>query len=181
MRFQFDITLTEADYWAFNHFHALESAIGKKQINKARICFTAIMAALIVLVSLILGVEPISIVYAVALSIFTLLYVLLFKKIVKHNIKMQIKQLKKTGKLPFDPEVKLEFHEDKWVEIAPGKRTEQSYCALERICITKDRYIFLYISSVSACILPIPQLREQINLQDFLDFISPKCNTVEYY
>ena len=96
-------------------------------------------------------------------------------------MKVQIKRLKKIGKLPFDPESTLEFHEDKMVEITALQRTEQSYSIFERICVVKNRYILLYISSVSAYILPILQIKEQLNQDDFIEFLSRKCTNVEYY
>ena len=85
------------------------------------------------------------------------------------------------GKLPFDPVSTLEFYEDKMVEITALQRTEQSYSIFERICVVKDRYIFLYKSSVSAYILPVLQIKEQLNQEDFIEFLSKKCTNIEYY
>lgn len=181
MRFQLDVTLTEEDYLTFNHFHALESASGKKQVNKIRIVYIAFMAVLAAMVIFVLGWTTFSAANTILLGLFTVLYMLFFKKLVKRNIKAQIKRIKKTGKLPFEAVAKLEFYEDKLVEITAAKRVEQSYNIIERICVVADRYVFLYNSSVGAYILPIPQIKEQINQDDFLRFLSQKCNTVEYY
>lgn len=181
MQFELNITLTEEDYLAFNHFHALESANGKKQLMKVRIFFTAFIIVLIALVLFICDCSPISIAYAIVLGLFTLVYMLLYKKVVKRNINGQIKRLKKAGKLPFDLESKLEFYDDKLVEITTDRRVEQSYTAIERICVVKNQYIFLYNSSVGAYMLPIPQLQKQLNQDNFLRFLSSKCSTVENY
>ena len=96
-------------------------------------------------------------------------------------MKTQIKRLKKVGKLPFDPVSTLEFHEDKMVEVTALQRTEQSYSIFERICVVKDRYVLLYKSSVSAYILPVLQIKEQLNQEDFIEFLSKKCTNIEYY
>ena len=93
----------------------------------------------------------------------------------------QLKNLKKVGKLPFDPQSTLEFHEDKLVEITPDKRIEQRYDGIERICVLPDRYLFLYHSSVGAYILPIGQIAKQLNPEDLLRFLFQKCPIVEYY
>lgn len=181
MLFQLNITLTEDDYLAFNHFHALESISAKKQLNKTRTLFMTAFIVLAALVFLILGWTTFSVTYAILLGIFAVLYILLFKLIVKRNIKSQIKMLKKTGKLPFDAVSVLEFHEDKLVEITTEKRVEQSYDGIERICVAGDRYIFLYNSSVGAYILPILQIKAQLSQEALLRFLSAKCPTVEHY
>lgn len=181
MLFQFHITLTEEDYLAFNNFHSFESAHGKKQIRKTRISFVAIMVALMALVFFILGWTTFSIIYAICMGVFTAVYVLLFRKILIRNMKAQIKQMKKVGKLPFDPQATLEFYEDKMVEITASKRTEQGYNIFERICVVKDRYIFLYNSSVGAYILPMAQVRAQANPDALVSFLAGKCSTIENY
>ncbi len=181
MLFQFNITLTEEDYLAFNNFHSFESAHGKKLVRKSRISFIAIMVLLMALVIFMLGWTTFSIIYATFLGLFTALYMLLFRKILNRNIKVQIKRLKNVGKLPFDPVSTIEFYEDKLVEITASKRTEQNYNTFERICIVKDHYIFLYHSSVGAYILPLAQVKAQANQDDLLSFLSGKCSTIENY
>ncbi len=85
------------------------------------------------------------------------------------------------GKLPFDPVSTLEFYEDKMVEITASSRTEQGYNIFERVCVVKDRYILLYKSSVGAYILPVAQIKAQLNQENLVDFLSKKCTNVEYY
>ena len=75
----------------------------------------------------------------------------------------------------------MEFYEDKMAEATNTSRMELSDCALERICIVKDRYVYLYNSSVSGYILPIPQIRQQVNEEEFLQFLTEKCPNVEHY
>ena len=181
MLFNLNINLSENDYLSFNNFHSFESTHGKKLILKTRIRFILAMVFLAALVVLILGWTTFSVVYAALLLLLTLLYMLFFKKVLTRNIKTQIKRLKKMGKLPFDPVSTLEFYEDKMVEITALQRTEQSYSIFERICVVKDRYIFLYESSVSAYILPVLQVKEQLNQEDFIEFLSKKCTNIEYY
>lgn len=181
MQYQFNINLTENDYIAFNHFHALDSLPGKKQVQKSRIFMAVFFAALAAIIILILGWTTFSITYITLLGIFGFVYILFFKKIVRRNITKQVQRLKKQGKLPFDAYTTMEFYDDKLVEITEKARTERSYNTLERICVVKDQYIFLYTSSVGAHLLPIGQLIAQTNLNDFLNFICQKCRTVEYY
>lgn len=181
MQFQLDVILSEKDYLAFNQFHALQSEYGKKLIKKGR-CYVAGCTALCAVLFLVLrGWTVVSAVFVIVLGLFTALYLLLYGKITKRIVKWQIKTLKKMGKLPFDAVSRLEFYEDKLVDISEGKRVEQSYDGLERICVIKDRFVLLYNSSMSANILPIPQLKEQLDLKEFLSFLSRKCAAVSYY
>jgi len=181
MLFNLNINLSEDNYISFNNFHSFESAHGKKLVKKTRICFILVMVFLAVLVVFILGWTTFSVTYATLLLLSALLYMLFFKKILTQNIKAQIKRLKKIGKLPFDPVSTLEFYEDKMVEITASSRTEQGYAVFERVCIVKERYIFLYKSSIGAYILPMAQVKEQLNQEDFMAFLSKKCTNVEYY
>ena len=181
MLFNLNINLCEDDYLSFNNFNSFESAHGKKLVKKTRIRFILAMVFLAALVVFILGWTTFSVTYATLLLLFTVLYTLFFKKILTRNTKAQIKQLKKIGKLPFDPVSTLEFYEDKMVEITASSRTEQGYAIFERVCIVKDRYILLYKSSIGAYILPMAQVKEQLNQEDFIAFLAKKCTNVEYY
>ena len=181
MLFRLNINLSEDDYLDFNKFHSFESMHGKKLFIRTRIRFVLTMLILAAIFLLIMGATAFSITYAIALSLYTLLYMVFFKRLATRNIKNQIKRLKKTGKLPFDPVSSIEFHEDKLVSITAEKRTEQSYSIFERVCVVKDRFILLYYSSVGSYTLPIAQVKAQLNQEDFVNFLSGKCPNVEYY
>ena len=181
MLFQLNIHLSEDDYLSYNTFHALESAYGKKMLNKSRIILilvTVIPAALVIQLK---GLTKFSVIYAALSLLFLSLYMIFREKGIVHNIKSNIKHLKQAGKLPFDPISTIEFYEDKMVEITALERSEHSYLMIERVCVVQDRYLFLYRSSLSAYILPIEQVKAQVNQADFIAFLSKKCTVVEYY
>lgn len=100
MQYQINVTLTEDDYLAFNHFHALESATGRKQVLKSRIFMAAFFTILAAIIVFILDWTTFSITYITLLGILGLMYILFFKKIVRRNIGKQIHRLKKTGQAP---------------------------------------------------------------------------------
>lgn len=179
MHYQLKLSLTEEDYLAFNQYHSLQSPFGKKMVRKSQIFFVCAMIVLAALIFLVFGRTTFAMAYAGALGLFTIVYLLLFKKIIKRTIKAQIKQIKSASKLPYDPESTLEFYEDTLVELAAGKRLEQSYGVLERICIWGEDYIFLYSSSVNAYILPMAQVKAQVDVAAFMDFLSQKCGAIE--
>ena len=181
MLYQFNIHLTEEDYVAFNQFHSFESPQGKKLIRNSRMILTLVMVVLAALIFLVDGLSSFAVTYAIVLGLFTVFYVVGFQKIMNRVIRKQIKTLKKTGKLPFDPVSAFEFYEDRMAEITTSRHTEQRYDAIEQVCVVREQYLLLYTSSVGAYILPIPQLRQQGNLEELLSFLMQKCGKVAYY
>ena len=181
MHYQLNIKLTDEDYLAFNVFHNLESKDGKKMVIKGRMIFSGMILLLSAAYLLLKGWGIESVIYLALVIIISAIYLVRYKKGMIRSMRNHINRLKKKGKLPFDPESTLEFYEDRFVEITPTCRSERDYHILERICVLKDRYLLLYNSSIGAYILPIPQIKKQTNLQEFLDFIMSKCSTVEHY
>ena len=181
MRYQLNISLTEEDYLAFNVFHNLESKDGKKLVRKGRMIFSGIIILLSAAFLLMTGWSPYSMLYLAVVITLSAIFLVRYKKGMIRSLRKHINRMKKNGKLPFDTESKLEFYEDRFVEITPSRRIEQDYHTLERICVLKDRFLLLYHSSIGAYILPLPQIREQMDLQEFLEYILSKCSTVEYY
>ena len=175
MPFQLNITLTDEDFVAYNCFHAFHSPQGKKNIKRIRIFFIVFMS-LMALIGL-----SVSITFAVLLAIATVVYMVLYQKIVERNIRKQILRLKKTGRLPFENTTTLEFYEDKLIETTPTARTERNYDNFERIYVLEGRYIFLYFSSVTAYIIPVDQIGDLDKQAAFICFMLKKCSTVEYH
>lgn len=132
-------------------------------------------------VVLLSGFTTFSMIYIAFLGLFGFIYTLRYKHLIYRNLKKQINQLEKMGKLPFSPVATIEFFEDKLVEKTPSTSIEQTYNAIERVCVLKDSYIFIYKDTITAYLLPIPQLKAQADLEAFMHFLTEKCTTVEYY
>lgn len=181
MHFEFFTKITEQDYLDFNYFHALESAQGKKQVMKSRIALLVFYVLLLSAVILLAGWKTYTVWYIFVVLVGALLHVLLLKHSMKRNIKRGIENMKKSGKLPYDEESKLEFFDSMFVEISPVNRTEHKYQAVERVCVVKDRLVLIYTSSVQAYVIPALQLRQQVNMDEFLSFLTLKCGMIEYY
>ena len=181
MLFQFNITLTEEDYLAFNQFHAFESAQGKKMVTRSRLFITFLVMFALTVIVLVRGLTLYSAIVTVFLGLVHLIYMLVYKKILIRSLKAQIKRMEKTGRLPYDSESTLAFYEDKLVETSASTCVEQKYSIIEKMCVVKDRYIYLYNSSTGAYILPISQIQAQANWEDLMAFLRQICNTVEYY
>lgn len=176
MEYRFDLTLTDEDYIAFNQFHAFDSPQGRKQMKKNKLLLSSFILVLIVALRLIMEHSTVLVVYTAVMALYLAAYLLFYRKIVM-LLKRQIKRMKKEGKLPYEPAVTMEFYADRFVELAPNKRTEQRYSCIERICVVPDRFVLLYLNTITAIILPIPQLRQQTQLDGFLAFLSEKHGT----
>ena len=181
MKFQFQVNLTDEDYLNFNVFHAFESKDGQKNIRKSRIIFLSIIALVAICFCLSMGLTSFTVIYTILIGLFALVYMLFFKKIITKNLKGRLQQQKKQGKLPFDPAVTFELYDETFAEQTDLKRAEQSYQTIERICILNDQYIYLYNSSISAYILPVSQVAQQVDLNELTRFLITKCNNIEYY
>ena len=181
MRYQLHLSMTEEDYLNFSCFYATESKQGKSMLLKRRLLILAIMAVGVLLLVLLNGLDSFIIPYASWIIIVSVVYMVFFKTIFSRNLRKQILKTKKDGRLPYAPEAEYEFYEDKVVAIAPETRTEFSYSRIERICVVGERYIYVYNSSVSALVLSVPQIRQQVNETEFLQFLTEKCPNVEHY
>lgn len=177
MEYRFDITLTDEDYIAFNQFHAFDSPQGRKQTKKNKLFLSIFILMLIVAPLLIMGYSTVFAIYTAVMALYLAAYLLFYRKIATLIQKKQIKRMKKQGKLPYEPAVTMEFYADRFVELTPNMRTEQSYSSIERICVIPDRFVLLYLNTITAVILPIPQLRQQTQLDGFLAFLSEKHGT----
>ena len=181
MRYQLHLSMTEEDYLNFNYFQTMESEQGKRMLMKSRLLLLVIMAAAVLLMVIIIGLDSFLIPYVSLMVIITVIYMAFYKKIFGRNLRKQILKTKKAGRLPYEPDVEYEFYEDKVVAIAPETRTECSYRQIERICVVGERYIYAYNSSVSALVLSVPQICQQVNEAEFLQFLTEKCPNVEHY
>ena len=181
MLFQLSVNGTEEDYLAYSLFQAFETTYGKKQIRKVRVQLACLAMLVIGIVLYINGFSVYSFASCLIYGLYSALYILLFKKLRMRHTKREVKKLAKAGKLPFDPVSTYEFYEEKLVETTTTTRTEQSYSAIEQLCIVKDKYIFLCTNDFAAYVLPISQIREQLDYDALLSFLSQKCAAVEYY
>lgn len=180
MRYQLDITLSEDDYFRLNYFHAVESPQQSSQLRRNRIVFICTALTLLLMAIFLFDRDSPTFLYGLLFGGFLLIYALFMKKFAVSSIKSRINKLKESGKLPYSQEAQVIFEEDKLIEVTPGARTEETYELIDVIYVLPDRYVYIFTNSMRAYTLPIPQLQAQLNLQEFLDFLSTKCKKIEY-
>ena len=180
MRFQLNINLTVEDYIAFNRFAAFETPTGKTSYRRGRLLCILIPLLILTVYVFARGWDTVSAVTVVVCGAVLAIYMLLFKKRWIAAMTKQIHKNLKTGAQRYDPVSSLEFFEDKLVDTTPTERTERSYNTIEHIYVDGDRYIFLFVSSYQAYLLPISQVRAQMDPAELLEFLSQKCGAIEY-
>lgn len=181
MNFRFDITLTEEAYLDFNKFHATESATGKKTVRRGKLTILAVILAFTLLELVVTGWNEEFFGFLAIMVLMGVSSFCFFNKLALLMVKLQIKQLKKTGKLPFDTQTTYEFYEDKLALTVSDGRMEQSYDGLERVCVVPERFLLIYRNTSQAFVLPIPQIRQQGDLDALVQFLAQKCGAVERY
>ena len=170
MKYQFQVSLTEDDYLAFNLFHALKSPYGAKNTMRIRILTDLILVLFVAILFIFDGVNVGTVMAAVAMLIYIIVVHLCYKRILTSTIKRTIKAQKKKGKVAFSPLATMEFFEDHFVESTEENRTEQKYTVVERISVVENRYVYLHTNNIMAYIIPMASFASQEEYDSFLTF-----------
>lgn len=186
MQYQFQMTYTEEDYIAFHKFNGFESPWGKKNLRKFRIREVILMLLIALSYFYIAGRIQDICVYAYILVPAFILYatvsLILHKYLCLRRMIKRVRKQWKTKKAILITASTTEFHEDKLVDISATERLEQNYIAIEHICVWQNRYIYIYYSNGRVFLLPIPQIKAQCNFDEFMEFLTSKCNSkIAYY
>jgi len=179
MKFQFNIQMTDEDYWEYHKFWIIRSHYGKKQLLSMKILFTAVVAFLF-FISLF-GSHVSFNSFVVMISIIALVFSPFYDFIYGHFLKWFLKSMKKKGKAGYSPFSVMEFYEDHFVEMTEENKTEQKYSAIERISIVDQKTIYIHVNNIMAYFLPFACFQSKEQLDDFLEFIKTKCSNIDLY
>lgn len=179
MLFSFQIRITDADYADFNVFHASRSPYAKQLLRGLRLPMVLIWAVCIALNFWNRGVNGESMTYALLVAAFGGVLLWKMDSLVSSVTRWSLRRMKKTGKMPFAPESRIEIHEDRIVEITPEQRTERVWTAVERLCLVDGKVWYLYLNNSAAFILPVEQLRAQTDIGALYRFVESKCPRVD--
>ena len=179
MNYIFDILLTEEDYIDFNISHMTRSAYGKKHQRMLRVLVAVIFAVAILLNFWAEGISPVTVAYAVLLGGLGLMVTVFSGKASGFTMKLVINNMKKTGKMAFSPESRMEFSDAGIVEITPEGRTEKRWESMERLCIREGKVWYLYMNNTAAFILPVEQISAQTDLAEFRRYLETKVPQVD--
>lgn len=157
--------LTDEDYIEFNEFHQLvHSEIGKRNLFFLRLIGPMISILAVIIFILARAEVMLIIAEVIALFIFSVVWVLLAKKIMRRGIRKTILKMKEKEGLPFSEETTLNFAEDQIIEISKNQELKVDYAKIEDICETEKAF-YIYISSMQALIIPKRVLDQEMEIQ----------------
>lgn len=173
--FEFKITLDDTDYLLFNQYHLLNSPAGKKSLLSFRFIIPFICFMFVVIFFIAGSDFQLILIEAIVMTILSISWVGLSKKMILKSMKNRIKKMKKEGKLPYDSEAILKFDDESIHEITPNTEMKTKYSVIEKIAVT-EKAIYIYFSSVQAYILPVTAFSEEMEKLKFLEFINSKVD-----
>lgn len=175
MRYEFQIRLTEADYLSFNVFHLTRSPYGRQTSCRLKGLVAGMFAVAVAAAFLYGGVNASTVLYAVLMALLGGAFLLKYDRFVGRSMARTIKQMTKTGKMPYAPDSQVIFDGDVILEITPEQRTERTWSGVERLCMVDGKVWYLYLNNASGFILPVDQLRAQTDFDEFLRYVTEKC------
>lgn len=181
MLYKFNICVSEKDYFDLNVFWLTKSHYGKKQLLSLRILFAAILL-FFSLVSLFGG----GFTHSAFLNIIPLIVLLAVSEILlipflKLILKLQLRHMKKKGKMPFSASSVMEFYDNSFTESTDENKTEVKYSAIERISVVNDKFIYIHINNLMAYIIPIFAFESKEQYNSFMSFIKTKNSNISFY
>lgn len=172
--YQFQFRLDDGDYLEFNRHHQLNAPASRRGLLIARLMVPAAFAVLLLLALLgDAGPEQIEI----QLAIYAPVSIAWFFLAIPLNLlvlKLNLKLLRKHGKLPYGREVTLRFEEDFFIETTEKTEMKTKYSAIERIALG-ERAIYIYISALQAVILPFAAFEAAEQRDAFLAYLHDKA------
>lgn len=185
MLFTLKIFLTEGDYFEFAKFSNIRVGVGKKLYIFLRIFIAVCMLAVAVTNFVTEGVNTDTVIILLPTFILLLLLELLCVPFIslylKLNIKLLKKLAKKNGRLPYSESAVMEFSDSGFTETTDINKTEHPYSAVTDIYVLGEKYIFIYINSLSGYIIPFHAFDSLELRNGFLELLREKHPVIKFY
>ena len=172
MKFQYTFKLDEQDYYEFNRYHMDNAPQMKRQMGILRFLFPVFFVFLGM--SLGSGFAAAGIVNVLS-GVLAVLWIVFFKRITNYSLKINIKKLKKDGKLVYDKDVEICFYDENFTEKSVESDSTFKYSMIEKIGIGHAG-IYLYMGALLAHIIPKSVFESEAKFEEFVAFINSKVN-----
>jgi len=187
--YEFTFQLSDEDFLEFNQFHF--SSDFSKNSRKAGINIVWIVVPAIMLVTLLLSIIRGQVdssnfwAFLIVLAIPSIIAVAIMslvditgggkadRAILTPLLKWQLKAIKKDGKAPFGRNNTMRFEDEYIYEISELSETRYRYSAIEKIG-EGNRAIYLYLTAVSALIVPYSVFESREHKDEFLTFVNER-------
>ena len=173
--YRFEFKLNDLDYTDFHKFHLSNSPAVKKQIFALRLLLPVILVILTAILYKRITDFNFFIHRIISLVILSIVWILAIKPLFNFSLGIQIKLMKKDGKLPYGQDNLLIFDEDFYIEIADETESKRKYSKIEKINIRKNM-VCVYISVAQAILIPFSAFESEQQRNEFLSFLKDKTN-----
>jgi hypothetical protein len=181
MEYAFKVTLNDQDYYEFNKFVAFKGKQGKKEVNRVRFYLSVLFIAIAVLFWAMSDFSKDGLYDALVYVILLVIVQALLKPMMRLIIKIQIKMLKKGGKMPYSAESVLRFTDEGFSEVSAEHKTEQAYAAVERVSVVEGIAIYVHINKLMGFLLPEKSFENKAHWDSFVAFLQTKIPIVDFY
>ena len=181
MKFKFDIRLTDKDYLDYNKFWMLKSPYGEKQISLARKMIYLIFTIGTLLVLFMGDITAQTYITIGCFVILCLLFQALMTRFFIGFMKVQMKMMHKSGKMPYSAKALMEFGEETFIESTAENKSELKYGAIERVSIVGGKIIYIHLNNLMAYLLPFDSFESVDEYNSFIEFIKTKVSIVDIY
>lgn len=173
---RFNIKISEQDYIAFNKYYLHSSNVLKKTKNIVTFTLAGLCLVIIIMFFYFNSFDNlvVPIVESVIAGIFILAYIFYFRTVgINRSVNNTIKRMKKDGRLPFEENSEIEFTDEMIIDKSTITQTRLKYEDVEKI-IKTEKYLFIFIDSARAIIVPLEQLNDKKN--DVINLIETKVD-----
>ena len=179
--YTFNVKTNDEDYLEFNKYHLYnQKSFGKA--NKILRIFLPIFA-LLVLVLAIISKKDVD--YIIILSciylVLSVLWLVFYKRIMFLSIKKTIDDMKKQGRLPYSAQSTLTFSDEGITEVSETGTTSVNYKSVEKIAVNADKALYIYFTAMSAFLIPLSMLPEEVTVDELVGFIEEKTGRNAIY
>ncbi|MCL2361803.1 MAG: YcxB family protein [Defluviitaleaceae bacterium] len=169
--YNFSFHVTEADYLEFNKQHNLASLKTQKFVRVIRVILLILIGFLVF--STVFIVDEPRVGDLVFFGFLAAFVIFGFKPLTLLLVRVQIRTIKKQGKLPFNKDVQLRFDEDSYTEITDVSETKMKYTPLERV-VEGPNAVYIYVGAIQATLIPNAAFESEEQKQEFLVFIRSR-------
>jgi hypothetical protein len=173
--FKFKITLSDDDYLLFNQYHLLNSPSGKKYFTTIKFIVPFICFMFLVIFYIAGSDFELILFESILMTIMSICWIGFNKRLIIKSMNKKITKMKKEGKLPYSNEAILTFDNENIHEITPNSESVTNYSLIEKI-IKTEKAIYIHINTVQAFILPVTAFSDEMEKQNFLEFINRKVD-----
>lgn len=181
--FNLHCSMTENDYYNFNLvFQKLPS--NRKNMLRGMFIVPAAWFFVFMLYGLV-SYKGFNLNYSVyggiIFLVLSVIWILLYKPLIRLTLKSNIKKMKKMGRLPYNPESDTVFENESFTEEGSGYKCEVKYSEIERIVVAENGYICLFTDVQRAHIFKFDCFKDEAERKDFIDFIKEKTGKEVIY